>query len=103
MKLILGSGSPRRQQLLKEIFGQIEVRVKNVDESFPAHLAAEQISLFLAQQKAKAFENEIKKDELLVTADTIVWFDNHVLNKPADAEEAIQMLRKLAGNTHQVF
>src|SRR4051812_44750725 len=102
-RIILGSASPRRQQLLKEIFGEVEVRVKNVVETFPEHLTSKQIPLYLAEQKAIAFKNKKKADELLITADTIVWFDNHVLNKPADSDEALQMLKKLSGRNHQVF
>jgi len=102
-KIILGSASPRRKQLLEAIFSDVEVRVKNVDEDFPAHLSESEISLFLAGQKSIAFEGELKTDEILITADTIVWCDGQVLNKPSGGGEALMMLRKLAGKTHQVF
>jgi len=102
-KIILGSASPRRKQLLEAIFSNVEVRVKNVEEDFPAHLSGEEIPLFLAEQKSLAFDGELTADEILITADTIVWCDDHVLNKPSGGSEALMMLRKLAGKTHQVF
>jgi septum formation protein len=102
-KIILGSASPRRFQLLKAILPQIEVRTKNYDETFPDHLKAKAIPEFLAAQKSNAFDGELQKGEILITADTIVWFDNHVLNKPAGESDALVMLRKLSGNTHKVF
>jgi septum formation protein len=102
-KIILGSASPRRYQLLQAVFPDVVVRVKNVDEDFPSHLVRDNIPGFLAEQKANAFKGELKENEFLVTADTIVWFDNHALNKPDDADDALSMLRKLSGNIHQVF
>jgi len=102
-KMILGSASPRRHQLLQAVFPDVVVRVKNINEDFPNHLTRSEIPRFLAEQKAKAFEGEIKDDEILITADTIVWFDNHVLNKPDNSGEALIMLQKLAGNTHKVY
>jgi len=102
-RLILCSASPRRQLLLKELNFDFEIRKKDVDESFPDHLKAEQIALYLALQKAKAFEPEIYSDELMITADTIVWINNHVLNKPADRADAMKMLKKLSGNVHEVY
>jgi len=102
-KLILGSASPRRQQLLKALFPGFIVRTHNFNEEFPSHLKAESISLFLAEEKAKAFSSELKEDDLVITADTIVWLNDKVLNKPADTSEAIQMLQQLSGNMHKVF
>lgn len=102
-KIILGSASPRRKQLLQALFPAVKVRVKNVNEDFSPALKGADIPLFLADQKASAFHGELREDEILITADTIVWFDNHVLNKPANRNEAFQMLFKLSGNVHQVF
>jgi len=102
-KIILGSGSPRRKQLLSELIAGVDVRVKDVKEDFPDELKAGEIPLFLAGQKANAFNGELRENEILITADTIVWFDQHVLNKPADSDEALVMLKKLSGNSHQVF
>ncbi len=102
-KIILGSASPRRKQLLQELFPGLIIKVKDVNEDFSSDLKAEQIPVFLSEQKANAFNGELKNDELLITADTIVWFDDHVLNKPLNREEALYMLQKLSGNSHQVF
>ena len=102
-KIILGSASPRRFQLLNAIFPDIDVRVKSAEEIFPEHLSGKEIPEFLASQKSNAFEGEISQNEILITADTIVWFDNHVLNKPSGGAEALMMLRKLSGKTHMVF
>lgn len=101
--LILASGSPRRHFLLKELGLKFEVRTKETDESFPAELKAEQIAIFLAEKKAKAFLSEIKKNELVITADTIVWINGQVLNKPVDHADAFRMLRMLSGKMHEVF
>ena len=101
--LILASRSPRRQYLLREAGIPFTVRLKETNEDFPPELSAEEIALFLCRKKALAFKNEIKKNEALVTADTIVWINGKVLNKPCDEEEAISMLKMLSGKMHQVF
>jgi septum formation protein len=102
-KLILGSASPRRQQLLKALFPEFTVRTHNFNEDFPSDLKEQDIPLFLAGEKAKAFTDELKEDELVITADTIVWLNDTVLNKPADTPAAIDMLKQLSGNMHKVF
>lgn len=102
-KLILGSGSPRRQQLLKDAGFEFKVQSLNADESFSPQLKAEQIALYLCEKKAAAFPTKLAADELLITADTIVWVDNIVLNKPEGEFEAKQMLQLLSGKMHQVF
>ncbi len=102
--LILGSKSPRRQELLKGIFSDFEIRVKEIDESFPSTLKKQEIPVFLSQQKAKAFNEELKSsNDLLITCDTIVWINDHALNKPTDKKEAVKMLEELSGKMHQVF
>jgi septum formation protein len=103
MRIILGSASPRRRQLLTEIFGSIEVRTKDFIEDFPPHLVAAQIALYLAEEKAKTFNGQLNENELLLTSDTIVWLHDHVLNKPADRNEALLMLKKLSGRSHEVY
>jgi septum formation protein len=103
MKIILGSASPRRQQLLKELFHSIEVRAKHVQENYPETLFAENIALFLAEEKTKAFKGEIGKNEILITADTIVWMDDQMLGIPQDKDEALRMLNVLSGRNHQVY
>lgn len=102
-KIILGSASPRRQQLLKDAAFEFSVQPINADESFPANLKAEQIALYLCEKKAAAYPNKLKENEVLITADTIVWIGDLVLNKPANEFEAKQMLMLLSGKTHQVF
>lgn len=102
-KVILASKSPRRQFLLSEIGIQFELRTKDVNEDFPDHLYAEEIPLYLCRKKAAAFESEIEADTIVITSDTIVWINDHVLNKPADAEEAARMLLELSGKRHEVY
>jgi septum formation protein len=100
-KIILASGSPRRKELLLNL--DIPFTVKPTDESFPAHLKAEEIAVYLSKKKSDAFVNEINDNEIIITADTIVWLNNEVLNKPLNAIEAKTMLFKLSGNWHTVY
>ncbi len=102
-KIILASQSPRRRQLFDMMNIPVEVRKIDVDESFPSHMRNEQIVLHLAVKKALAAAQELKENELLITADTIVVYDEKVLNKPADRNEAIEMLTMLCGKMHEVF
>lgn len=102
-KIILGSGSPRRQQLLKDAGFEFTVKSLDADESFPATLKAEQIALYLAEKKASVYPDKLNADELLITADTIVWIDDIVLNKASGEFEAKQMLQLLSGKMHRVF
>jgi septum formation protein len=103
MHLILASGSPRRRQLLTELGLTYEIRLREVDESFPPHLRRGAIAEYLARHKAEAYRADLAPTELLLTADTIVCLDDDVLNKPADATEAHQMLSRLQGRAHQVY
>ena len=102
MPLILSSNSPRRKELLAGLDIPFEVRViEDIDESYPDNLPAGEIAEYIAQKKAAAYE--VGNDEVLITADTIVVLDDQILGKPADAEEAKQMLRSLSGKTHHVI
>lgn len=101
--IILASGSPRRQEFLKDLGLNFEVRLKSVEENFPNTLKDVEIAEFLADLKAKAFLENLKSDDILITGDTIVWFENQVLHKPKDKNQAYEMLKKLAGNAHQVI
>lgn len=103
MKIILGSQSPRRKQLLEELGYTFEVRIKETDESYPAELKKDAIAVYIAQKKAEVLIPDIASDELLITADTIVVLDDEVLGKPSSKEDAIQMLRSLSGKTHAVI
>jgi len=81
-----------------------EVRVlPGIDESYPDDLEGGDIPLFISKEKANAYVNSLADDELLITADTIVWLDGEVLEKPADEDDARRMLHELSGQTHQVF
>lgn len=102
-QIVLASKSPRRQFLLSETGISFRLQVKEVNEDFPDHLFAEEIPLYLCRKKAAAFESEIAPGEIVVTADTIVWINDHVLNKPADEEQAVTMLLELSGNKHEVY
>jgi septum formation protein len=102
-KIILGSASPRRQELLKTLNLSFEVCPINANEEFPEKLKREEIPLFLAEKKSNAFQQSLKDNELLITSDTIVWHDGHVLNKPLSYFEALSMLSELSGNFHEVF
>ena len=102
MPLILSSNSPRRKELLAGLDIPFEVRViEDIDESYPDNLPAGEIAEYIAQKKAAAYE--VGNDEVLITADTIVVLNDQILGKPADAEEAKQMLRSLSGKTHHVI
>lgn len=102
-KFILASKSPRRQYLLKELGLNFEVHTKEVDESFPDTLKAQEIPLYLCKKKADAFQEEIDESTIVITADTIVWVNEQVLNKPENYEDAVRMLELLSGQMHEVF
>ena len=102
-RLLLASNSPRRRQLLTELGLPYEIRLKEVDETFPPHLHRAEIAEYLAARKAAAYAPDLAPSELLLTADTIVCLDEDVLNKPADAAEARRMLHRLQGRAHDVF
>lgn len=102
--IILASNSPRRKELLEGL--GIEYKVKtlpDVDESYPETLIGEQIPLFIARKKAEAYIDTIEDNELIITADTIVWLDGKVLGKPEDSAHAKEILASLSGKTHQVM
>ena len=101
-KLILASASPRRQQLMKDAGFTFEVWLKNVEEKYPQELHWENVPEYLSKVKASAFREELKADEVLITADTVVCIHDRILGKPADRKEAISMLRELSGNRHLV-
>lgn len=100
---ILASKSPRRQSLLKGLGLDFETRLKDVNEDFPFTLEAAQIPEYLSKVKADAFSSELKENDVLITADTVVWINDHVLNKPADRAEAKAMLEEISGAQHEVF
>lgn len=101
-KIILASGSPRRQQFFKDLGLDFEIRLREIDEVYPEDLQSHEITNYLAELKGKAFM-DLASDELLITSDTIVWHKNQALGKPKDAEDAFEMLKKLSDSTHQVI
>lgn len=104
MKLILASNSPRRRELLAGLGLDFEVRVlPGINESYPPELQGGDIPLYISKEKANAYVRQLADDELLITADTIVWLNGEVLEKPKDEADARRMLRQLSGHTHQVF
>jgi len=102
-KLILASGSPRRQQFFKDLDLDFEIRLKEIEEIFPPELKAEEITNYLAELKASAFEGELNDNEILITSDTIVWHKNKALGKPKDAQDAFEILKSLSNATHEVI
>ena len=101
--IILASGSPRRQQFLKELDLDFEIRLKEVDEVYPDHLQAQEITDYLAQLKAEAFDGTLQPNDILITSDTIVWHKNKMLGKPKDYADAVRILQALSDSTHQVY
>lgn len=100
----LASNSPRRRELLSGLGLDYEVKIlPGIDESYPDSLNGEEIPVFIARKKADAYRPSMQKDELIITADTIVYIDGCVLGKPKDAADACKMLHQLSGKTHQVI
>lgn len=102
-EVILASKSPRRQQLLTDLGLKFTVQSTDVPEEFPAGLAMTEIPVFLAELKAEAFRPYLKNNQLVITADTIVWLDGEVLGKPTDYEDGFRMLKGLSGKKHEVI
>lgn len=104
-RIVLGSNSPRRKELLAGLDLEFEVRtIPDIDESYPSAIEVKNVPVYLANKKAAFYRTNLESDELLITADTIVClFNGKVLNKPQNKEEAIAMLRCLSGKMHQVI
>ena len=103
MEIILGSQSPRRRELMAGLdlpFTAINIEA---DETFPAHLQGGDIPYYISRAKAHAYADRLAENQLLITADTIVWLDGQMLGKPHDDADAASMLRSLSGRTHQVY
>ena len=101
-KIILASASPRRQAFFKDLNLNFEIQLKEIEETYPSHLKGSQITDYLSQLKASAF-TDLEKNEILITSDTIVWFEEKALGKPKNFEEAREMLRALSGRMHEVI
>lgn len=102
-KIILASGSPRRQQFFKDLDLDFEIRLKEIEEIFPPELKREAITNYLAELKAAAFDGELQDNEILVTSDTLVWHNEKALGKPKDSEDAFAILKSLSNATHEVI
>lgn len=100
--IILASKSPRRQELMKSMGLDFEVVLKEVDESYPDHLLPAEIAVYIARKKAEAFVSD-KPECMVITADTIVAYQQEIMGKPDDAVHAAEMLSKLSGANHQVY
>ena len=103
-RLILASNSPRRKELLAGLGLDYEVRtLPDIDESYPESLQGGDIPLYISRMKADAYKPMLQPDELMITADTIVWMDGMVLGKPRNKFGAIEMLKQLSGGVHYVY
>lgn len=101
--LILASGSPRRQQFFKDLDLDFEIRLKEIEEIYPPELKAHEITNYLAELKASAYEGELNPNEILITSDTIVWHNDKALGKPKDEQDAFEILKSLSNSTHEVI
>lgn len=102
-KLVLGSASPRRRELLKLLGVDFEIRLSNLDEHFNKKLPPEKIAIYLAEQKSEELKTTIKSNEILITADTVVFKEGRILNKPNNKREAFEMLKFLSDDVHEVI
>ena len=100
---ILGSNSPRRKEILKEIGLDFSVYPSNIEENFNKDIKLENIGTFLAEKKANAIKNKLKENDILITADTTVIHNNEILSKPEKILQAKEMLNKLSGKSHKVI
>jgi septum formation protein len=101
-KIILASQSPRRQELLKSLNYEFKTIHLNIDESYSPLLKENQITEYLAEQKSKHY-GKVDDHTVVITADTIVWMNEHALEKPKNSEQAKKMLQDLSGNSHKVY
>jgi len=102
-RIILASKSPRRQELLRDLGLKFETEVLEWKEDYPCGLKGAAIALYLARRKADHFRIKLEKNEIVITADTIVWCDDELLDKPSARDDAKRILRKISGNTHEVI
>jgi len=102
-KIILASGSPRRKQFFEDMGLDFEIRLKLIEEVYPSSLKGSEISDYLAELKASAFDGSLGQKEILVTSDTVVWYKGKSLAKPSGTKEACEMLRALSNDWHNVI
>ena len=103
-KVLLASNSPRREELLRGIDIDFEIKVlPDIDESYPTDMPNDEVAEYVALKKARSYTNSLKEDELIITADTVVLLDNKIYGKPTNKKEAKEMLQNLSGKTHRVI
>ncbi|MFN8153346.1 MAG: Maf family nucleotide pyrophosphatase [Bacteroidia bacterium] len=102
-RIILGSNSPRRQELFGKLGLTFEVLVRDIEESYPAQFRREDIAMFLARKKALAYKADVADGGIVVTADTIVALDELIIGKPTDKNDAARILRLMSGRKHSVI
>ena len=109
MSIILASQSPRRKQLLEWAEIQFEIIVKSTDETYPPHLAIEEVPVFIAREKAIGVKKHIAENlpqhigKTVLAADTVVVLENKIIGKPLDRADAITILKSLSGKKHAVI
>ena len=102
-RIVLASASPRRQEFFSALGLDFEIRLKPINEDFPEQLKAAEIPVYLAELKAEALKDTLHSDEILITSDTVVWHQKEALAKPGNREEALAMLQRLSGDSHEVI
>ncbi|HET9056810.1 MAG TPA: Maf family protein [Chitinophagaceae bacterium] len=102
-RIILASQSPRRKQLLEWAEISFDVMVKETDELYPADLPITEVPVYIARNKALAVKEELSHSRIILAADTIVVFDNEIIGKPKDKNEALKILSRLSGQKHLVI
>lgn len=102
-QIVLGSKSPRRQELLKGLGLEFQLRTKETEEIYPKELANALVPEYLAEIKARELLDSLAPNEILITSDTIVLSDNEIMGKPVSSEDAFEMLQKLSGKAHEVI
>ena len=103
IKLVLGSKSPRRQELIQQITSNVEIRIQDVEEIYPDNLVASKVPEYLSKLKAQALISSLEENEIIICSDTVVILNDSILGKPANLEEAKTMLRQLSGQKHSVI
>lgn len=101
--IVLASGSPRRQQFLKDLHLDFKIELKPIEEIYPDYLNREEITDFLSKLKAEPFKNALQDKTILITSDTIVWHNNQAIGKPINMEDAFTMIKSLSDSTHEVI
>ena len=105
MRIILGSKSPRRRELIQSIGLEAEIVLKSIeiDEIFPQEINPREVASYLAELKSNPLITNLNSDELLITSDTVVLKDKEILGTPMNREEAISMIQSLSNSRHRVI